>query len=72
MEVTSSCVRKLGFYTEDFVGEGEGQGMGEITCHIFEGFFEEDKIPMGNLPLLSKFLSFYLTAPLLARLLWVQ
>lgn len=46
--------------------------MDEMTCHICEFFFQEDKILLGGLPLLSKLLSFYLTVPLLACLLWVQ
>lgn len=36
------------------------------------GFFQDDKILQGDLPVLSKFLSFYLTSPLLACVLCVQ
>lgn len=32
--------------------------MDEMTFHIFEGFFQEDKTMPGDLPLLSKHLSF--------------
>lgn len=48
--------------------------MDEMTCHVIEGFFffQEDKILLGDLPLLSKLLSFYFTISLLASLLWVQ
>ena len=36
------------------------------------GFFQDDKILWGDLPLLSKLLSFYLTSPLLACVLGAQ
>lgn len=37
--------------------------MDELTGHIFEVFFQEGKILLGDLPLLSRLLSFYLTVP---------
>lgn len=48
--------------------------MDEMTFQIFEGFFQEDEILLGDLPLLFKHLSpvVYLTIPILACLLWVQ
>ena len=36
------------------------------------GFFQDDKILWGDLPPLSKLLSFYLTSPLLACVLCAQ
>ena len=52
--------------------EVKDKEMGEMTFHIFKGFFQEDKILLGDLPLLSIPPVIFLTIPILACLLWVQ
>lgn len=51
MEI-SSWVRKFRSHTWDLGLEVEGQGIDEKNCHILEGFSQEDKILLGDLPLL--------------------
>lgn len=52
MEI-SSWVRKFRSHTWDLLGlEVEGQEVDEKNCHILEGFSQEYKILLGDLPLL--------------------